>query len=83
MIRRYPALEDALRDIQSGKVTGITAVIVNQEWWQQQDTGVQTEYRRRCARAGVELRADNTLSRHFVELIGDAGEPPLETEHRV
>jgi hypothetical protein len=83
MIRRYPTLDDALRDIEGGTLQGVTAITMNREWWQTLPIGAQTEYRRRCARAGVELRADQALSRHFVELVDGKGDSPLDSEHRV
>ena len=83
MIRRRTTLEEALHEIESERIVGVTAIVVNLEWWQKLPTGVQSEFRKRCARRGVDLRADEAISRHFVELSSDRNEPPLSTEHRV
>ena len=83
MIRRRTTLEEALGEIEAGELMGVTAIVVNLEWWQQLPNGKQSEFRKRCVRRGVDLRADEALSRHFVELASDRREPPLSTEHRV
>ena len=83
MIKRRTTLEEALGEIESGVLTGVTAIVVNQEWWQHLTSTTQGEYRRRCTRSSVTLRADDALSRHFVELASDSGELPLSTERRV
>ena len=83
MIRRRTTLVEALQEIEAGELAGVTAIVVNREWWELLPSGTQSEFRKRCARHGVDLRADDALSRHFVELASDRGEPPLSTEHRV
>jgi hypothetical protein len=83
MIKRRTTLEDALLEMESGALEGVTAVVVNGEWWQSLSTTVQSNYRRRCEQLGVVLRADANLSRHFVELASDPLEPPLSSERRV
>ena len=83
MIKRRTTLQEALQEIESGVLEGVTAIVVNGEWWQSLMAITQSEYRRRCEKLGVVLRADANLSRHFVELASDALEPPLSTERRV
>lgn len=83
MIRRRTTLEEALGEIESGTLTGVTAIVVNRQWWDLLAPGVQGDYRRRSSRNSVDLRADDALSRHFVELASDPGEAPLSTERRV
>ena len=83
MITRRTTLEEALGEIESGVLTGVTAIVVNREWWQHLPSTTQSEYRRRCTQSRVHLRADDALSRHFVELASDSREPPLNTERRV
>jgi hypothetical protein len=83
MIKRRTTLEAALDEIESGELGGVTAIVVNREWWQFLPSGSQNGFRKRCADQGVDLRADDKLSRHFVELASDRDEPPLSTEHRV
>ena len=83
MIKRRTTLQDALMEIESGALEGVTAIVVSAPWWQSLTTSTQSDYRRRCERHGVVLRADANLSRHFVELASDSREPPLSTERRV
>lgn len=83
MIKRRTTLEEALDEIESGILGGVTAIVVNLDWWQELSHKSQGDYRQRCSRSGLDLRADSALSRHFVELASDPGEPPLSTEQRV
>jgi hypothetical protein len=83
MIRRRTTLEEALSEIDEGTLVNVTAIVVNQEWWQALPRPMQSDYQLRCNKVGVELRADRALSRHFVELASDPREPPLSTESRV
>ena len=83
MIKRRTTLADALLEIESGTLEGVTAIVVNGEWWQSLTTPVQGDFRRRCEQLRVVLRADVNLSRHFVELASDPMEPPLSSERRV
>lgn len=83
MIRRRTTLLDALNEIESGDLDGVTAIVVNDEWWQLQSRRQQGEYQERCEKHGIQLRADSELSRHFVELASDPAELPLSTERRV
>lgn len=83
MIRRRTTLDGALSEIQAGELTGVTAIVVNREWWDGLPVAAQGTYSRQCERYRIVLRVDDALSRHFVELASDPGEPPLSTEHRI
>ena len=83
MIKRRTTLEEALMEIESGVLEGVTAIVVNGEWWQSLRATTQSDYRRRCEHLRLVLRADLHLSRHFVELASDPTEPPLSSERRV
>ena len=83
MIKRRTTLQEALHEIESEVLSGVTAIVVNGEWWQSLTTATQNDYRRRCEQLGVVLRADANLTRHFVELASDSKEPPLSSERRV
>ena len=83
MIRRRTTLEEAVHEIESGVLDGVTAIVVNGEWWQSLTAATQGNYRQRCEKLGLVLRADANLSRHFVELASDPREPPLSSERRV
>jgi hypothetical protein len=83
MIRRRTTLEEALQEIESGILLGVSAIVVSDEWWASQSNQEQREYRHRCEKHRVQLRADSEISRHFVELASDMEEAPLSTERRV
>ena len=83
MIRRRTTLDEALGEIEAGTLDGVSAIVVNGSWWKELSKAVQGAFRARCERSGVQLRADDALSRHFVELASDPSEPPLSTERRV
>jgi hypothetical protein len=83
MIRRRTTLDEALQEIESATLSGVAAIVVNDAWWRQLPQGAQTAYRRRCQNLGVVLRADAAISKHYVELSSDPGEPPLSTERLV
>lgn len=83
MITRRTTLDEALGEIESGALLGVTAIVVNQGWWQDLDAKTQASFRNRCIRIGIDLRADAALSRHFVELATNRDEPPLSTERHV
>ena len=83
MIKRRTTLIDALQEIESEVLSGVTAIVVNGEWWQTLPATIQSDYRRRCEKLGVILRADANLSRHYVELASDPTERPLSSERRV
>jgi hypothetical protein len=83
MIKRRTTLHEALEEIESGILGGVSAIVVNGEWWQTLSKPEQRGYRDRCEKHAVQLRADSELSRHFVELASDQSEPPLSTERRV
>jgi len=83
MIKRRTSLEWALVELEDGSIGGVSAIVVNLGWWERQSAVVQGAYRHRCAKLGIELRADDALSRHFVELGSGRDDPPLSTEYRV
>jgi hypothetical protein len=83
MFTRRSTLDEALNEIEAGDLAGVRAIVVNRDWWQQLAPAAQDAYSRRCTDAGVELRADAGMSRHFVELASDTDEPPMSTEQRV
>lgn len=83
MIKRRTTLDDALVEIESGVLGGVSAIVVNGDWWESQSKHEQNGYRVRCEQHGIQLRADDALSRHFVELASESAEPPLSTERRV
>jgi len=83
MIKRRTSLESALGEIEDGTTAGVSGVVVNRGWWQQLPADVQDGYHRRCAQLRIDLRVDDALSRHFVELASGSDDPPLSTEHLV
>lgn len=83
MIRRRTTLDEALAEIETETLGGVTAIVVNGEWWQLLKSQEQSVFRQRCDKLGIVLRADSAISRHFVELASDSAEQPLSTERRI
>jgi hypothetical protein len=82
MIARRNTLEQALGDVETHALSGASTVVVSRAWWDSLSAREQDAYRGRAERAQVELRADDAISSHFVEVRsgGEQG-PPLSTEH--
>ena len=80
MIVLRASLEAALADIEAGTIKGASTVVVSRAWWGQVAGREQDRLRERAAQAGLELRADDAMTGHFVEVRDDVG-PPLSTEH--
>ncbi len=83
MIERRDCLQDALAEIENGGLADVSAVVVSRTWWDSLSAQEQSYYADCCARRDIELRADDRLSVHFVEVIGGSPEPPLSTERQV
>jgi hypothetical protein len=80
--QRSPSLDTALADIDSGTPRRVSRIVVSREWWDALSEHERDAYHKRCTDRGIELTADDRISRHFVEII-DGGEPPLSSERRV
>jgi hypothetical protein len=80
MIARRDTLEQALGEVESRALTGVSTIVVSRYWWDGLSTHEQSGYRSRAARAEVELRVDEAISSHFVELRGGDQGPLLLTE---
>jgi hypothetical protein len=80
MIARRDSLTQALSEVETRALTGAATIIVSRRWWDTLSPNEQGGYRSRAARAGVELRVDEAISSHFVEIRGGEEGPPLSTE---
>ena len=80
MIVRRDSLPDALGDVEAKTLSGAAIIVVSRPWWDGLSAREQGVYRSRAARAGVELRVDEAISSHFVEVRGGDEGPPLSTE---
>jgi hypothetical protein len=80
MIARRDSLAQALRDVEARELRGVSTIVVNEPWWESLSLNEQSAYRSRAQRAQVELRVDEAISRHFVEVRGGDEGPPLSTE---
>jgi hypothetical protein len=80
MIARRNSLADALRDIETRKLTEVSTIVVSHAWWEGLSSNEQSAYRSRAQRAEVELRVDEAISKHFVEVRGADEGPALSTE---
>jgi hypothetical protein len=81
MIERRATLAQALRDVEARDLTGVSTIVVNRRWWDGLSTDEQGFYQIRATRARIELRVDEAISRHFVEVRSKDEGPPLSTEH--
>lgn len=80
MIVRRDSLPHALGDVEAKTLRGASVIVVSRPWWDGLSAREQDVYRRRAGRAGVELRVDEAISSHFVEVRGGDEGPPLSTE---
>jgi len=80
MIIRRDTLSQALYELQVQTLRGASTIVVSRSWWGTLSASEQDAYRTRAERLGVELRVDDAMTSHFVEVRGDM-EPPLSTEH--
>ena len=83
VITRRDSLEQAFHEIEAGRLTGVSTVVVNLQWWSDRSIAEQESYRVRADHAHVELVADEKLSSHYVEVRGTDEGPPLSTERPV
>ena len=81
MIAQRDTLAHALTDIEAGAIAGASTVVVSRGWWDGVSAREQDRYRERADRAGVQLRADDAMNGHFVEVRGGDVGPSLSTEH--
>jgi hypothetical protein len=81
LIARRDTLDLALGEVETGALSGVSSIIVSRNWWDHLSTSEQDAYRRRAERAAIELRADEGMSGHFVEVRGGDEGSPLSTEH--
>jgi hypothetical protein len=82
MIERRGSLPEVLADIDAGRLRGITRAIVSRGWWDALPSDVRTGLQRSCLERRVELFADDRVSPHFVEAVGDS-DAPLASERHV
>ncbi len=80
MIIRRDTLSQALDELQTGILQGASVVVVSRFWWEALSANERDAYRARAERVGVELRVDDVMSAHFVEVRGGKA-PPLSSEH--
>lgn len=83
MLARRDNLEQALAEIETRTLGGVTTIVVNRDWWDGLPVREQDAYRYRAERGGVQLRADAALSSHFVEVRGPDEGLPLSGERPV
>lgn len=81
MIVQCESLEEALGEIEAGRLGGASTIVVNLRRWEALSEHERDAYRGRADRAGVELRVDSAISPHFVEVRGGDEGPPLSSEH--
>lgn len=82
MTTRSQTLDDALTAIDKRQLTSVSRIVVSRAWWDGLAPGERSAYRKRCSDHGIQLSADDRISRHFVEVV-TKDEPPLSSERRV
>jgi hypothetical protein len=80
MIIRRDTLEQALGELEARTLKGASTVVVSRQWWDSLSVHERDAYRGRAERTSVDLRVDDSISSHFVEVRG-GDEAPLTTEH--
>ena len=80
MITRRDTLEQVLSEVEAHALSGASTVVVSRGWWDKLSSTERDTYRGRAERAGIELRADDRISSHFVEVRGDDEGQGLSTE---
>lgn len=83
MIVRRDTLSQALDELQARVLKGASIVVVSHSWWETLSMNERDAYRARAERVGVELRVDDVMTSHFVEVRGRDAEPPPSTEHPI
>jgi hypothetical protein len=83
MIIRRTSLSQALEELESGTLAGVSTLIVSRRWWDDLSLKERSTFRTRAGQAGVDLRADSAMSGHFVEARGGESGPPLSTERGI
>jgi hypothetical protein len=81
MIARRDSLTQALSELEAHTISGASTIVVSRDWWDGLSATEQGRYRKRAEGADVDLRVDETISSHFVEIRGGDEGPPLSTEH--
>lgn len=80
-IQRRDSLDEALSDIERGRLAGTSAIVFGRQWWEELPTADRAAFRKRARKARVSLRSDSMLSKHFVEVRGPSrSEQGLSTE---
>lgn len=76
---RSRTLDEALTDIDAGTVLNVARIVVNRRWWEALSDVQQDRYHTRCLERGIDVSADDRISRHYVELVSRE-DPPLSSE---
>lgn len=80
-VTRRDTLDAALVELETGALSGTSAIVFSRAWWEELTRPQQSAYRKRAKSAGVNLRSDSLLGNHFVEVRGlSKDERPLSTE---
>jgi hypothetical protein len=82
-MRRRTSLHEALAEIEAGSLLDVTHIVVSLAWWEELASNAQQGFQHRSQALGIELRADDRISSHFVELIDQLSGPPLSSERPI
>ena len=82
-MQRRASLEELLKDVESGRLSDVSRVVVSREWWDGLSRAEREAFHGRCEGRGIDVSADDRISRHFVEVVERSdrgGSPPLSSE---
>ena len=69
-ITRCNSLDNALGEIERGRLRGTSSIVFSREWWSGLAKAKRSSFRDRARTVRVSLRSDSLLSSHFVEVRG-------------
>jgi hypothetical protein len=83
MIVRRDSLAQALSEVEAQSLMGASIIVVSRPWWDSLSPREQSGFVSRAAQSAIQLRVDQTISSHFVEIRGSDEGPALSTESPV
>jgi hypothetical protein len=83
MFARCDTLEQALHELEAGRLPNAETIVVGRRWWEALSSSQQTAYHARAQRSGAALNVDDRLSAHYVEVRGGPSDQRLSSEYPI